>query len=50
MNQAAITINLIFWLVTSFISVNPTVQEYNPKAGLAQAAMVAVEPGQHRSS
>ncbi|CRK36173.1 hypothetical protein BN1723_018607, partial [Verticillium longisporum] len=42
MNQAAITINLIFWLVTSFISVNPTVQEYNPKAGLAQAAMVAV--------
>ncbi|XXG99152.1 mitochondrial dynamin GTPase Msp1 [Hypoxylon texense] len=42
MNQAAITINLIFWLIISFISVNPTVQEYNPKAGLAQAAMVAV--------
>ncbi|KAK7754038.1 Membrane protein tms1 [Diatrype stigma] len=42
MNQAAITINLIFWIVISFISVHPTVQEYNPKAGLAQAAMVAV--------
>lgn len=41
MNQAVITINLIFWLAISFISVNPTIQEYNPKAGLAQAAMVA---------
>ncbi|ORY63109.1 serine incorporator/TMS membrane protein [Pseudomassariella vexata] len=42
MNQAAITINLLFWLAVSFISVHPTIQEYNPKAGLAQAAMVAV--------
>lgn len=42
MNQAAITINLIFWVAISFISVNPAVQEFNPKAGLAQAAMVAV--------
>ncbi|CAM1511110.1 Fc.00g086230.m01.CDS01 [Cosmosporella sp. VM-42] len=42
MNQAVITINLILWLIISVISVNPTVQEYNPKAGLAQAAMVAV--------
>lgn len=42
MNQAAITINLLFWIAISVISVNPTVQEYNPKAGLAQAAMVAV--------
>jgi hypothetical protein len=42
MNQAAITINLLFWLAISFISVNPAVQEHNPKAGLAQAAMVAV--------
>ncbi|KAI1095950.1 serine incorporator [Rostrohypoxylon terebratum] len=41
MNQAAITINLIFWLAISFISVHPTVQDSNPKAGLAQAAMVA---------
>lgn len=42
MNQAAITINLLFWVVISIISVNPTVQEHNPKAGLAQAAMVAI--------
>ncbi|KAK0745057.1 serine incorporator/TMS membrane protein [Apiosordaria backusii] len=42
MNQAAITINLLLWLAISVISVHPTVQEYNPKAGLAQAAMVAV--------
>ncbi|KAI1042576.1 hypothetical protein LB505_004197 [Fusarium chuoi] len=42
MNQAVITINLILWLGISVISVNPTVQEFNPKAGLAQAAMVAV--------
>ncbi|KAI1386279.1 TMS membrane protein/tumor differentially expressed protein [Hypoxylon trugodes] len=42
MNQAAITINLLFWVVISFVSVHPTIQEYNPKAGLAQAAMVAV--------
>lgn len=42
MNNAVITINLIMWLLTSFVSVNPTVQEFNPKAGLAQAAMVAI--------
>lgn len=42
MNQVAITVNLLLWLATSCISVNPTVQEYNPKAGLAQAAMVAI--------
>jgi len=42
MNQAVITINLLFWLAVSFISVNPKVQEFNPKAGLAQAAMVSV--------
>lgn len=42
MNQAAITINLLFWVAISVISVNPTVQEHNPKAGLAQAAMVAI--------
>src|SRR5690606_9823879 len=39
---AAITINLLLWIIASAISVHPTVQEYNPKAGLAQAAMVAV--------
>jgi len=42
MNQAAITVNLILLLAVSAISVHPTVQEYNSKAGLAQAAMVAV--------
>ena len=42
MNQAAISINLILFMVASFISVHPAVQEYNPKAGLAQSAMVAV--------
>ncbi|KAL2888093.1 Membrane protein TMS1 [Ceratocystis lukuohia] len=42
MNQAAITINLLLWLIVSFVSVHPVVQEYNPRAGLAQSAMVAV--------
>jgi hypothetical protein len=42
MNQAAITINLIFLLIVSFISVHPTIQDYNPRAGLAQSAMVAI--------
>lgn len=42
MNQAVVTINLILLLVVSAVSVHPSVQEYNPKAGLAQAAMVAV--------
>lgn len=42
MNQAVITINLLLFLAASAISVHPAVQEYNPKAGLAQAAMVAV--------
>lgn len=35
-------VNLIVLLIVSFISVHPTVQEYNPKAGLAQSAMVAI--------
>lgn len=42
MNQAAITINLIFTLVISLMSIHPKVQEYNPQAGLAQAAMVSI--------
>ncbi|KAI0597816.1 serine incorporator/TMS membrane protein [Biscogniauxia sp. FL1348] len=42
MNQAAITINLLLWLGVSVLSVHPTIQDYNPKVGLAQAAMVAV--------
>ncbi|CAF9929472.1 MAG: hypothetical protein ALECFALPRED_004330 [Alectoria fallacina] len=42
MNQAAITVNLIVLLIISAISVHPVIQEYNPQAGLAQSAMVAV--------
>ncbi|TAQ90998.1 hypothetical protein B7494_g599 [Chlorociboria aeruginascens] len=42
MNQAAITINFVFLLVVSAVSVHPMVQEFNPKAGLAQSAIVAV--------
>ena len=42
MNQAAITVNLIVLLIISAISVHPTIQEYNPQAGLAQSAMVAI--------
>ncbi|PYI07582.1 membrane protein TMS1 [Aspergillus sclerotiicarbonarius CBS 121057] len=42
MNQAAITINLVVFLIISIISVQPIVQESNPRAGLAQAAMVTV--------
>ncbi|KAF2089345.1 TMS membrane protein/tumor differentially expressed protein [Saccharata proteae CBS 121410] len=42
MNQAAITINLILLLIASIISVHPAIQEVNPRAGLAQSAMVAI--------
>lgn len=42
MNQAAITINLILTLIVTGLSVHPTVQEFNPQAGLAQAAMVSI--------
>ncbi|KAE8376468.1 serine incorporator/TMS membrane protein [Aspergillus bertholletiae] len=42
MNQAAITVNLVVFLIISFISIQPIVQESNPRAGLAQAAMVTV--------
>lgn len=42
MNQAAITINLLLTTIVSVLSVNPTVQEVNSRAGLAQASMVAI--------
>ncbi|KAK9461106.1 serine incorporator/TMS membrane protein [Lipomyces oligophaga] len=42
MNQAVITVNLILTLVVSAVSINSTVQEYNPQAGLAQSAIVSV--------
>lgn len=35
-------VNLIALLIISAISVLPTVQEFNPQAGLAQSAMVAI--------
>lgn len=40
MNQAAITINMVFSVAISVISVNQSIQESNPNAGLAQASMV----------
>ncbi|KAJ5173426.1 hypothetical protein N7492_006019 [Penicillium capsulatum] len=42
MNQAAISVNLVLFLIISLVSVQPAVQESNPRAGLAQAAMVTV--------
>ncbi|EXJ71001.1 uncharacterized protein A1O5_05994 [Cladophialophora psammophila CBS 110553] len=42
MNIAAITINLVLLFLVTFLSVQPTIQDANPKAGLAQSAMVAV--------
>src|SRR5271155_3227641 len=42
MNISAITINMLLFLLISIISVQPVIQESNPKAGLAQAAMVTV--------
>ncbi|MCJ1474452.1 hypothetical protein MMC13_003110 [Lambiella insularis] len=42
MNQAAITVNLTVLLIISFVSIHPVIQESNPKAGLAQSAMVAI--------
>lgn len=42
MNISAITINLLFTILITVLSVQPTIQDANPKAGLAQSAMVAV--------
>ncbi|WBW73347.1 sphingolipid biosynthesis protein [Schizosaccharomyces osmophilus] len=39
-NQAINTINLLLCIAVSCLSVHPTVQEYNPRSGLAQASMV----------
>lgn len=40
MNKTAITLNLIFSIIISAMSINTTIQEYNPHAGLAQSSMV----------
>ena len=42
MNNTAITINLIAMLIISAISMAPRIQEENQRAGIGQAAMVAV--------
>ncbi|KAK0353593.1 Membrane protein tms1 [Friedmanniomyces endolithicus] len=42
MNQAAITVNLILLLAISAMSVHPSIQASNPRAGLAQAATVSI--------
>ena len=40
MNKTAITLNLVFAIIISGMSIHNTVQEYNPQAGLAQSSMV----------
>ncbi|KAF2101820.1 TMS membrane protein/tumor differentially expressed protein [Rhizodiscina lignyota] len=42
MNQAAITINFLLSIGISALSIHPTIQMHNSRAGLAQAAMVAI--------
>nr|POE99430.1 membrane protein tms1 [Quercus suber] len=42
MNQAAITVNLILLMAISVLSIHPSIQASNPRAGLAQAAIVSI--------
>ncbi|QLG74572.1 hypothetical protein HG535_0G04550 [Zygotorulaspora mrakii] len=42
MNQTAVTINCIFIVLVTGLSIHPRIQESNPKCGLAQSSMVAV--------
>ncbi|ODV86580.1 hypothetical protein CANARDRAFT_6165 [[Candida] arabinofermentans NRRL YB-2248] len=42
LNTTAITLNLIFVVVVTALSVSPTVQEYNSNAGLAQSSMCSI--------
>lgn len=42
MNKSSVMINSILTLLTTFMSIHPKVQEYNPKCGLAQSSMVSV--------
>lgn len=42
MNRTAITLNVIFGLIISIMSINQTIQESNPHAGLAQSSMVVI--------
>lgn len=41
MNISAITINLVLMCIVTLLSVQPAIQDANPRAGLAQTAMVA---------
>lgn len=42
MNQASATVNAIFILIITGLSIHPKIQEANPKCGLAQSSMVSV--------
>ena len=42
MNRTAITLNVVFGIIISIMSVNQTIQESNPHAGLAQSSMVVI--------
>ncbi|CCK71724.1 Tms1p KNAG_0H03090 [Huiozyma naganishii CBS 8797] len=42
MNQVAVTVNLVLTILTLIVSIHPTVQEANPRSGLAQSSMVSM--------
>ncbi|ODV94306.1 hypothetical protein PACTADRAFT_51164 [Pachysolen tannophilus NRRL Y-2460] len=42
LNTTAITLNLVFTIVITTLSITPIVQEYNSNAGLAQASMCCI--------
>ncbi|OLL24264.1 Membrane protein TMS1 [Neolecta irregularis DAH-3] len=42
LNQAFISVNLALSILATAMSIHPTVQEYNTRSGLAQAAMVCI--------
>jgi len=41
LNRFFITFNLILCIIITIMCIHPTVQEYNPRSGLAQSSMVA---------
>ena len=42
LNKFFISVNLVLCIIITIVCVHPTVQEYNPRSGLAQSSMVAV--------
>ena len=42
LNRFFISFNLVLCIIITLLCVHPTVQEYNPRSGLAQSSMVAV--------